>query len=321
LQRSRLEALGMELLREIPTDGFPTDYLVARVRGRRAELLAQRARGRSVQQLQPGSDEAIWDALLAEFDWLRRQMNPRLRRDLAPVFTLFVIKTLVLCLRNKAAERQATVERLLHHELLAEELRDAVVSAPEPGAAVAAVAEAVGALAGDARPLAAAYVEGGLKGLETRLMRDFLGRVVGAPCHPAVRRFFVSFIDLRNVMTLYKHLRWGFHDAAAFVPGGTLATSRLADASARGDTGGLDACVREITGEAAPTMAASEVALESRLLSSVTRRLRAAGRRSGDDVELILDYLWSVYVEARNRAVRLHAADVDAATLEQELIA
>jgi len=310
----------MDLLREIATDGFPTDYLAARVHGRRAELLAQRARGRPLQQLQARSDEAIWDALLAEFDWLRRQMNPRLRQDFAPMFTLFVIKTLVLCLRNKAAERQATVERLLQHELLAEELQDAVVSAPDQPAAVAAVVEAVGALQGDAQPLAAAYVDGGLKGLETRLMRDFLGRVVSAPCHPAVRRFFVSFIDLRNVMTLYKHVRWGFHDAAAFVPGGTLATARLAGASERGDTGGLDACVREMTGEAAPAMAASEVALESRLLSSVTRRLRAAGR-TGDDVELILDYLWSVYVEARNCAVRLHATDVDAATLERELIA
>jgi ATP synthase (C/AC39) subunit len=310
----------MELLRDIAADGYPADYLVARVRGRRAALLAQGRRAGSSRLPTEASDAAIWDALLVEFDWLRRQMNRRLRRDFAPVFTLFVIKTLVLCLRNKAAERHAAVERLLRHDLFAEDLRDALVRAPDVLAAVAVLVEAFGALLGDARGLGAAHADGGLKGLETRLTRDYLQHVAAAPLRPAVHDFFAAFIDLRNVMTLYKHLRWGFHDAAAFVPGGTLQTPCLVDASASGDAACLDAFVREIAGGAAPVMAASEVALESRLLSCLTQRLRKAGRE-GDDVALILDYLWGVYVEARNRALRLHARGVDDAALERELIA
>ena len=310
----------MELLRDIAADGYPTDYLVARVRGRRTVLLAEGRRAKTPRVPEAASDEAIWDAMLAEFDWLRRQMNPRLRRHFGPVFTLFVIKTLVLCLRNKAAERHAAVERLLHHDLLAEDLRDALVKAPDVRAAVAIVVEAFGAVLGDARGLADAHAVGGLKALETRLTRDYLRHVAAEPLHPVVRRFFAAFIDLRNVMTLYKHLRWGFDDAASFVPGGTLETSRLADASSRGDAGCLDACVREIAGDAAPVMAASEVALESRLLSCLTRELHDAGR-GADDVARILDYLWGVYVDARNRALRLHAGGVDVATLERELIA
>jgi hypothetical protein len=310
----------MELLREISADGYPTDYLVARVRGRRAELLTDRRQARRPPPQEPSSDEAIWDALLAEFDWLRRQMNPGLRRDFAPVFTLFGIKTLVICLRNKAVERHAEVERLLRHDLFAEGLRACLVRAPDARAAVDVLVQAFGAVLGDARGLAAAYAEGGLKGFETRLMRDYLAGAAAARLHPAIHGFIAAFIDLRNVMTLYKHLRWGFHDAAAFVPGGTLDTSRLADASSRGDAASLDACVRDIAGDAAPAMAASEVALESRLLSRLTRDLRKRCR-DGDDVDLILDYLWGVYVNARNRALRLHAGDVDAATLERELVA
>jgi len=307
----------MHLLREITAGGYPTDYLAARVRGRRAALRAEQRRERAPEPSVAPSDEAIWDELLTEYDWLRRQMTPHLRRDFAPVFMLFGIKTLVLCLRNKAAERHAELERLLRHELLDDELRDALLRAPEAGAAATVIAAAFGPVLGDARGLARAYAEGGIKTFETRLTRDYLGHVTAQRLHPAIRRFFAVFIDLRNLMALYKHLRWGCDDAAAFLPGGTIDASRLREASARGDSAYLDASVRELAGLAAP--AAGEVALESRLLGSLTRGLRKAGRE-GDDVELILDYLWSVYVDARNRALRLHAVDVDAPVLERELI-
>jgi len=310
----------MEPLRDIAADGYPTDYLVARVRSRRAALLAAGRRGRPPGLEDAASDEAIWDELLTEFDWLRRQMNPPLRSVFAPVFTLFGIKTLVLALRNKAAERHAAVGRLMQHELFADDLREALVSAPDVGSAVAAVVDAFTPALGDARGLAAAYADAGLKGLETRLTRDFLGSAASIRSPPAIERFFAAFIDLRNVMTLYKHLRWGFHDAAAFVPGGTLATARLSTASASGESRRLDDFVREIAGDAAPAMAAGEVALESRLLSHLTRMLRKHGRE-GDDVERILDYVWGLYVHARNQALRLHAGRIDAGSLERELIA
>jgi vacuolar-type H+-ATPase subunit C/Vma6 len=264
------------------------------------------------------SDEAIWDALLTEFDWLRRQMNPRMRATFAPVFTLFGIKTLVLAVRSKAAERHASVERLMRHELFADDLREALVAAPDPGAAVAAIAGAFAPLLGDARGIAAAYAEGGVKAFESRLMRDFLASVAAARLHPAIRHFFESFVDLRNVMTLYKHLRWGIHDAAAFVAGGTLPVAHLVEASSRGDHAYLESCAGEFLGPAVAA-AAGEGSLESRLLSRLTRRLHKAGRQ-GDESDLVLDYVWSVYVQARNRALQLHAGDVDAGTLERELI-
>jgi hypothetical protein len=310
----------MEPLRDIAADGYPTDYVVARVRSRRAALLAAGRRGRPPGLEDAASDEAIWDDLLTEFDWLRRQMNPRLRAIFGPVFTLFGIKTLVLALRNKAAERHAAVGRLMQHELFADELRDALVRAPDVGSAVAAVIDAFAPALGDARGLAAAYADGGLKGLETRLTRDFLGRVASMRSPEAIQSFFAAFIDLRNVMTLYKHLRWGFQDAAAFVAGGTLGIARLSAASASGDSRCLDDLVGEIAGGAAPAVVASEVALETRLLSHLTRLLRKRGRQ-GDDVDRIMDYAWSLYVHARNRALRLHAGSMETGSLERELIA
>ena len=309
----------MSVLREIANDGYPADYLAARVHGRRATLRRTEHGIRATQLVDAASDAAIWDALITEFDWLRRQMHPGLRATFAPVFTLFGIKTLVLALRDKAAERQASVERLMDHELFAEDLRLGIVRAPDVAASVAALAGALTPMPGNDGELTDAYAAGGLKGLETRLMRDFLGQVATARLHPAIRRFFAAFIDLRNLVTLYKQLRWNFQDTAAYVPGGSLATSRLVEASASGDGARLDALVREVTGERSLAPAAGEAALESRLLSHLTHELRKAS--PDGDVELLLDYLWSVYVDARNRALRMHTGSTGAAVLEQELIA
>jgi len=212
------------------------------------------------------------------------------------------------------------LERLLRHELLGTELRDALQRAPGTGTAVAIVAAAIAPSLGDARGAEQAYAESGLKGFESKLTRDYLQHVTSTRPHRAVRRFFAAFIDLRNLMTLYKHLRWQIDDPAAFVPGGTLDTGRLREASAQGDGEYLDSAVRRVTGEPAAPAAAGQVALESRLLASLTRMLRKAGR-DGDDVDLVLDYVWCTYVHARNRALYLHAGGMDAEVLQPELIA
>jgi hypothetical protein len=171
-----------------------------------------------------------------------------------------------------------------------------------------------------ARVLESIYADGGVKGVETWLMHSHLERVAGERLHPAIHGFFASLIDMRNVVTLYKHLRWGVDDPAAFIPGGTIEPARLQQASASKDSGYLDALVRGIAGRAAPSLAASEGALETVLLASMTRELRRTGVGS-EDVGLVLDYIWRVYVHARNRALLLHAGGLGTNTLERELIA
>lgn len=310
----------MELLREIAADGFPTDYLLARIRGRRVALAA-RWRAARAHGLPPGTTDAqIWEALLAEFEWLYAQMNRPLRRRLAPVFGLFELKTIVLCVRSKAAHRSSEIAGLLARSLLADALRQALAREPDVRATVVAVAEIVARDAPPVREAAAAYASHGLRGFEDGLMRGYLAQAAATRLHPLVRQFFAAFADLRNLMILYKQLRWGVADAAAFVGGGALAASRLEGVLAAKDLAGVDALARDAAGVTALPAAASEGALETVLLASLTRRLRQWGRAS-EDVGLILDYLWRNYVQARNLAVLFHGAELGAGTLERELIA
>jgi len=308
----------MQLLRDITSDGFPTDYVIARVRARRASLTLESQAVLARKAPPSTSDEVIWDGLLAEYAWLYEQADTRMRVHLAPVLALFELKTLVLCLRNIDAGRKEEVDRLLRHSLLAERIVGALRAPGDLHTALAALAEAAPEVLG---ALAGAYNTGGLKAVEDRLVRSYLAHAMKGGPAPPVRAFLVAFIDHRNLMTVYKRLRWKIEDEEpAFIGGGSLAIARLAEASALGATAKFDALVREVAGRAAPSLAASETALETVLLRHLANRLREDAWEGGN-VALLLDYLWRLYVAARNRALLLHAAGEEAAVLERELIA
>ena len=261
-----------------------------------------------------GSDERVWEALLREIEWLHGQMNRGLRDGFAPLFALFEIKTVVLCLRNKAVRRTAEIERLLRRSLLAGRYKEILLQGADLPSTIAALAEALGA-----PELQAAYAERNLQGLENALMRVCLQSIAATRLDPVMKSFFVLFIDLRNVMLLYKHLRWRLAGAGQFIAGGSVEPSRLLEILAHRDAAALDALVRRLTGVATISAAGSEGALETILLRSMTVRLDKIGR-AGGGIGAIVVYVWRIYVQARNLAVLHHAADLDARTLERELI-
>jgi len=105
-----------------------------------------------------------------------------------------------------------------------------------------------------------------------------------------------------------------------FLPGGTIDVPRLQRIGADKDMASLDLLVREIAGRAAPPLATAEGSLETILLGRLSRRTRNLSRDE-DPVGTVLDYAWRVYIHARNQSLLLHAAHLDAARLEKELVA
>jgi vacuolar-type H+-ATPase subunit C/Vma6 len=310
----------VQLLRDPGGSGFPADYVVARIRGRRARLLTDWHGAVLREPTYASQDESIWSALLDECAWLYGQLDPELRGHVAPLLALFELKTIVLCLRNRAAQRLEEVERLLRHSLMSEGLQQALRTGPDLRGTVTSVAAALEVAIEDAAALEGAYAGGGLQGFERELNRGYLVAVTGATLHPATRRLVELVIDLRNVMTAYKHLRWQVDEPVQLVHGGRIALERLTRLVESRDLALLAAFAAEVTGRAATAQSVGEGTLETALLSHVSRELRSAGRVDGA-VAVVLDYAWRVYVNARNRSIIAHGAGVERGLVERELVA
>lgn len=246
-------------------------------------------------------------------------MNRRLRDIFAPVFLLFELKTIVLCLRNKAIQRTVNIEILLARSLLAEHLQELLRREADVRSTIAALTDALAATAKSFRELESAYAEEDLKGFENSLMRAYLQHVFEKRLHRVIKEFFLSFVDVRNIMILYKQLRWEIEDGSPFISGGAIEPACFQEILARKDPAELDALVTRVTGLKTLTIASTEGAVETALLASLTRKLQKTGREFAH-VGLILDYVWRIYIHARNLAVLYHGNGLDAETLERELV-
>jgi hypothetical protein len=299
------------LLRDDAGPGFPREFVLARLRGRRGA-------GDPRVQLRPVSDEAIWNGFLDELSWLFGQMNPAMRVDAAPLFALFELKTIVLCLRNVSLERSATRELLLQRSLLSAPLRAILARPDRVGGIVAQLSQALGGLSPGFRDLDTRYFEAGLKGCEDALTRLFVEAAFAARLKPFARDFLSAFADLRNLMTLHKHLRWELNGPVALINGGTLDRALLTHIIVDADRAALDALAKSLTGKR--IAADDEIVLETMLLGAFSARLLRAKRERGGDW-LVPDYIWNAYVRARNLAVRHHTAGLEPSAVARELIA
>ena len=236
-------------------------------------------------------------------------MNRQLRGSFAPLFGLFEIKTIVLCLRNRAIGRSGRVESLLAPSLLADELKEILLREAGVRATISAAFP----------ELETAYDEGNLAAFENDLMRAYLEAMTARSLEPPIRAFFTIFIDMRNLVLLYKSLRWRLAGPCPFIRGGSIAIGALEEIAARNDDGALDVMLRRVSGRDDLSVAQSEGALETLLLRSMTAPLMRA-RRSAGAVAPIVAYLWRLYIQARNLAVIHHAAGLEAPLLERELV-
>lgn len=291
-------------MRQDASDGFPIDYLIARIKGRGTTLISDWRHFIEHGPSLEASDEGVWEALLRELAWLYTQMNRELRQTFAPLFALFEIKTIVLCLRNRAIGRTRQIARLLDRSLLADDVKAILLRGPDVRSTIAALG---------------LPQDEDLPAFENGLMRVFLEDVAVRKLEPALKTFFTEFIDLRNVMLLYKHLRWSLAVRCGFISGGSVEIPLLEEITNQHDDVALDALLRRVTGLAATSVATTEGALETILLRSMTKRLLKS-RHAAGDLALIVAYVWRLYVQARNLSVLHHGTGLEQRTLERELI-
>jgi len=318
-----------DLLQRDRRSGYPAEYLLSRIRGRRSRLI------RDWRALLSGTSPAdylssplyhgfvrertldgLWRSLLKEHGWVFGQMEEGLRRTLAPYFLYAELRTVMICLRLLEGEKAQQIGEALADSLLDDRVQ-AVLSEEEPEAAVAGLEEVLVPLSGAFRGLAAVYRDAGLRGLEQRLAHRFLQAMLERPLHPVLRELFVRIIDARNILALYKSLKFGARDPSVFLEGGTITTGRLQELQERGDLLAVTGIVRLASGSAisAPEPTQVEVAL----YRGITRFLKRAGR-DPLGTAVIMEYLWRCSLEVTNLSVLFAGKDLTREDVAEELV-
>ena len=308
-------------------EGYPTEYLLARIRGRRAALVSVRpwagAGGEPTERaISPGAAGGVTGSearaqLKAELRWVYRQMNRGLRRTFAPLFLWLELRTILLAVRfRRGGERERSVP-LLAASLLGEGVLRVLSIEGEPAAVIDALAILLATIDEPYRELGTIYRQRGGRAWEQRLVTLYLERMTGPQLHPVLAEFFRGMIDLRNLVTLAKQLRWDLRDPQGFVPGGKISLQRLHKARTTGTPAALAVLFRSLSGMS--PLAEVPANPEPLLFAWLTRKVRLLSRETGG-IGLILDYFWWRFVDARNVGLLFHGMGLEGSTLRTELI-
>ena len=304
----------MALLRRQAFAGYPDEYLLARLRGRRAKLGSEQHSPAAVAGM---TDADAWDRLRSEYRWVYRQMNAGLRLIFAPLFLWFELRTIILCLRFRRGGERLQAAGLLSSSLLAKRVQQTLETEGEPATVINDLASILATVAEPYRDLGELYRQRGWRELEQRFVTLYLERMTVLPLHPLLREFFRALVDLRNLVTLAKQIRWQVNEPQAFIRGGEISPERLGKARTEGTAVGLNALLAGLPDLG--VLPPDQLNPEQQLYGWLTRKVRRLGR-DPLGIGLILDYLWRCFVEAHDLSLMIHGQELESDTLRAELI-
>lgn len=308
-------------------EGYPTEYLLARVRARRAELVTDwLAPPGPPETAAPLRHRAAYRGMTAaqasekmrqEFRWVYLQMNQGMRNLFAPLFLWFEVRTILISLRLRRGGEKEQASPLLEASLLGKRVQRVLRGEEEPFTGKDPLSELLKADAGRSRALGALYREQKGREYEEQFVVLYLERMARLTLHPVLREFSRSLIDQVNLLALAKQLRWQLEDPRALIGGGTIPKERLERVLKEGSAAGLVTLLRSQPGLG--ELSAPPDDLEHFLLCRLTRKVRKLGR-DPLGIGSILAYLWECYVQARNARLVHHAQVPGGETPGAELI-
>ncbi|MDH3328796.1 MAG: V-type ATPase subunit [Desulfobulbaceae bacterium] len=294
----------LRLLHELPQRDYPGDYLLSRIRCRRASLLAEDLSNEDENLSANVSDAAIWLRDQDERQWLFRQMNHDLRTAMAPFFVHFEINILIQCLRFIEAGGGDEIHSFLDRSLWSLDLKQNLRgndSMPE-------VLERLERFFHDSplalTGLAEVYKNQGIQGCEAMIRIIFFEQVLRTCTDPDMHSFFQDIVDLKNTLTVAKCLRWNRESDPGLIAGGRVGTGVTVQPVSEDR---LRRMVRRLTKKEGITgeylhPVSLEPVLYAFLLQKVTRSRRMAGQ-----IVVCIEYILRRYFVSKNRSIHLHA--------------
>jgi len=320
----------MELLCSPADRGYPADYLLARIKGRRSRLIKDWKRLTFDAGLFDASPPSIPDGLfkvkspvsigaelIREYRWVYEQMNRRLRGIFAPFFLYTELRTVFMCLRRLKDRKAGALDELLATSLLSDRVKDTLLVSEDLKAAIVSIESFFSSQSPRYAGLVVTLDTEGLRGFEQQLTDRYLAETVSSSIHPIMKGFFSKLIDARNAMSLYKYLRLDLTKQPAFIAGGSIPEAKLQEIARSDDQVKACALIQELTG--VPVERPDPTSVELALYRGMTRWLRKAGR-DPFGVAPILDYLWRCSIEAMNLRVLYYGRELEREVIAAEIV-
>lgn len=272
-----------DLLQKPKSEGFPVDFIFARLRGKRVDLK------NGVEHRLRHHDSDSWQRVQKDLSWLFEMMTTGLRTSFAPCFVLFEIRTLHLMLRAIAGQDERLLEKVTADSLLSRELLDKVPGCKNTQALVGVLEAWLDELVPGRSRLLEALERGGNRQVEEVLTDNLLLSCAENSRIGPVVAFVADQIDRRNLLTAARCLRWELEELLLLNGGGAI-SRQLRTALRRHGRAGLEDAIHHFGGESGVDVAL----LETFWLRKVGRRIEEAGRDPLSPA-LVIDWLWRRY--------------------------
>ncbi len=320
----------MGLLQNPADQGYPIEYLLSRIKGRRSGLIRDWKRliyDASLFESAPSqktsvlmkakTPDGVWGNLMREYRWVYGQMNRHLREIFGPFFLYSELRTLFICLRRLEDRKAGVLDELLNRSLLSDEMKQVLFLSGDLKAAVSGIERLFAASFKKTAGLAEVLEAESLREVEQRLVEWYLAATVDSSLHPIMKLFFSRLIDARNSMSLYKYLRLELRAMPSVIPGGLVPEAKLLGIAKKGDLVEVGKLIEELSG--VPVERPDPTLVELALYRGMTKWLKKAGR-DPFGIAPILDYLWRCSIEAMNLSVLYHGKDLEREAVTAELV-
>lgn len=318
------------LLEQIPDRGYPADYLVSRVHGRRSFIVKDwktlLADPQSIERLSSGrfslrtisrSPEILLRDLLHEYRWVYSQMNGALRETFTSFFFYNELRTIFVCIRLLGKRDTGEIATMLEQSILPRPIKRIMIEGRDRQTVFRSIESFFGQHIPVFAGISDVFTNEGLRSAEKTLTNRYLRYVAKQPGHPVLRVFFSYIIDARNIITLYKAIRHTMAGEPVFLEGGTLPVLRLTGVYRDNDILALPDLISPFTGMHPDRPDPSRV--ERDLYAGITRRLLRS-KKTDPVVGNILHYLWQRSLEITNLGLIFQAGSIDRETLVRELV-
>lgn len=315
----------MELLRRVENRECPKDYLLSRIRGKRACLISDWTSliyGSPLEYLSSSlykgflterSPEGLWRDLLKEYRWVYLRMTKELIRIFSPFFLYCELRTVFICLRYIKGGKAVGTGGILPSSLLSDGMKKVLGEGRDISEAVSGITKAFLTLSRIFERLPYIFDSEGLEGFERELTVKYLAMTVRSGLHPSMKDFFIRIIDSRNIIALYKFLRLTPRTAPVFIPGGSIGESGFKGIIERRDIADIYRLAgTKYEGPGIPN-------IESVLYKHISVFLKKAGR---DPLGIgpVLDYLWRCEREVMNMGILSYGRGIDKEAIAAELV-